>query len=140
MFEITPYVGASLIKFGMKREEVRKVFSEYEPRAFWRNSYSESATDGYDEIGINIYYDSADKTKALEFYEPAQVDFNGIEIFNISASEAYKLMASLDKDIAIDGDGLTSFKFGIGFYELNYEEEPFLPVEAILIFIEGYYD
>ncbi|HFG6972515.1 hypothetical protein U2E72_19145, partial [Acinetobacter baumannii] len=129
MFEITPYVGASLIKFGMKREEVRKVFSEYEPRAFWRNSYSESATDGYDEIGINIYYDSADKTIALEFYEPAQVAFNGIEIFNISASEAYKLMASLDKDIAIDGDGLTSFKFGIGFCEPNYEEEPFLPVE-----------
>ncbi|MFW2563396.1 hypothetical protein [Acinetobacter baumannii] len=124
----------------MKREEVRKVFSEYEPRVFWRNSYSESATDGYDEIGINIYYDSADKTKALEFYEPAQVAFNGIEIFNISASEAYKLMASLDKDIAIDGDGLTSFKFGIGFYEPNYEEEPFLPVEAIIIFIEGYYD
>lgn len=119
MFEITPYVGASLIKFGMKREEVRKVFSEYEPRAFWRNSYSESATDGYDEIGINIYYDSADKTIALEFYEPAQVAFNGIEIFNISASEAYKLMASLDKDIAIDGDGLTSFKFGIGFCEPN---------------------
>lgn len=140
MFEITPYVGASLIKFGMKREEVRKVFSEYEPRVFWRNSYSESATDGYDEIGINIYYDSADKTKALEFYEPAQVAFNGIEIFNISASEAYKLMASLDKDIAIDGDGLTSFKFGIGFYEPNYEEETFLPVEAIIIFIEGYYD
>lgn len=140
MFEITPYVGASLIKFGMKREEVRKVFSEYEPRAFWRNYYSESATDGYDEIGINIYYDSADKTIALEFYEPAQVAFNGIEIFNISASEAYKLMASLDKDIAIDGDGLTSFKFGIGVYEPNYEEEPFLPVEAIIIFIEGYYD
>lgn len=140
MFEITPCVGASLIKFGMKREEVRKVFSEYEPRAFWRNSYSESATDGYDEIGINIYYDSADKTIALEFYEPAQVAFNGIEIFNISASEAYKLMASLDKDIAIDGDGLTSFKFGIGVYEPNYEEEPFLPVEAIIIFIEGYYD
>lgn len=140
MFEITPYVGASLIKFGMKREEVRKVFSEYEPRAFQRNSYSESATDGYDEIGINIYYDSADKTIALEFYEPAQVAFNGIEIFNISALEAYKLMASLDKDIAIDGDGLTSFKFGIGVYEPNYEEEPFLPVEAIIIFIEGYYD
>ncbi|WP_446906321.1 hypothetical protein [Acinetobacter baumannii] len=124
----------------MKREEVRKVFSEYEPRAFWRNSYSESATDGYDEIGINIYYDSADKTIALEFYEPAQILFKGIEIFNLSASEAYKLMASLDKDIAIDGDGLTSFKFGIGFYEPNYEEEPFLPVEAIIIFIEGYYD
>ncbi|WP_408649564.1 hypothetical protein [Acinetobacter baumannii] len=124
----------------MKREEVRKVFSEYEPRAFWRNSYSESATDGYDEIGINIYYDSADKTIALEFYEPAQVAFNGIEIFNISASEAYKLMGLLDKDIAIDGDGLTSFKFGIGFCEPNYEEEPFLPVEAIIIFIEGYYD
>ncbi|AIY37288.1 hypothetical protein ABLAC_19330 [Acinetobacter baumannii LAC-4] len=47
-------------------------------------------------------------------------------------------MASLVKDIAIDGPN--SFKFAIGFYEPNYEEEPFLPVEAIIIFIEGYYD
>lgn len=34
MFEITPYVGAGLIKFGMKREEIRKIFSEYESRVF----------------------------------------------------------------------------------------------------------
>lgn len=140
MFEITPYMGAGLINFRMKREEVRKILSKYEPRAFWRNSYSEAVTDGYDEIGINVYYDSTDKAIALEFYEPAQVVFNGSEISKLPAFEAYKLMASLDKDIAIDGDGLTSFKFGIGFYEPNYEEEPFLPVEAIIIFIEGYYD
>ncbi|EOQ62932.1 hypothetical protein F935_02023 [Acinetobacter calcoaceticus ANC 3811] len=140
MFEITPYVGAGLIKFGMKREEVRKLMSEYEPRAFWRNSYSESATDGYDEIGINVYYDSADKTIALEFYKPAQVAFNGGEISKLPVFEAYKLMASLDKDIAIDEDGLTSFKFGIGFYAPFYEEDYMLPVEAIIIFIDGYYN
>ena len=40
-------------------------------------------------------------------------------------------MASLDKDIAIDGDGLTSFKFGIGFYEPNYEEEPFYQLKQL---------
>ncbi|AUM29024.1 hypothetical protein OHV66_18555 [Acinetobacter baumannii] len=106
----------------------------------WETSYSEPTIDRYDKAGVNVHYDSTDKVIALEFYEPAQILFKGIEIFNLSASEAYKLMASLDKDIAIDGDGLTSFKFGIGFYEPNYEEEPFLPVEAIIIFIEGYYD
>ncbi|KII22170.1 hypothetical protein BTG57_10755 [Acinetobacter baumannii] len=74
----------------------------------------------------------------IVFYEPAKVVFKGIDLFKFSASEAYKLMASLVKDIAIDGPN--SFKFGIGFYEPNYEEEPFLPVEAIIIFIEGYYD
>lgn len=136
MFEITPYVGAGLINFGMKREEIRKLMSGYEPRVFGENS----STDGYDELGISLDYDSADKVIALIFYEPAQVIFNGTEISKIPASEAYKLMATLDKDIAIDGDGLTSFKFGMGFYEPNYEEEPFLPVEAIIIFIEGYYD
>ncbi|KJH65000.1 hypothetical protein [Acinetobacter calcoaceticus] len=136
MFEITPYVGAGLIKFGMKREEIRKLMSGYEPRVFGENS----STDGYDELGISLDYDSADKVIALVFYEPAQVIFNGTEISKLTASEAYKLMATLDKDISIDGDGLTSFKFGIGFYEPNYEEEPFLPVEAIIIFIEGYYD
>jgi hypothetical protein len=136
MFEITPYVGAGLIKFGMKREEIRKLMSGYEPRVFGENS----STDGYDELGISLDYDSADKVIALIFYEPAQVIFNGTEISKFPASEAYKLMATLDKDIAIDGDGLTSFKFGMGFYEPNYEEEPFLPVEAIIIFIEGYYD
>lgn len=140
MFEITPYMGAGLIKFGIRREEVRKLMSEYEPRASWETSYSEPTIDRYDKAGVNVHYDSTDKVIALEFYEPAQILFKGIEIFNLSASEAYKLMASLDKDIAIDGDGLTSFKFGIGFYEPNYEEEPFLPVEAIIIFIEGYYD
>ncbi|GLG84323.1 hypothetical protein [Acinetobacter calcoaceticus] len=140
MFEITPYVGAGLIKFGMKRDEVRKIFSECEPRVFWRNSYSESATDGYDEIGINVYYDDTDKAIALEFYEPAQVIFNGIEISKLPAFEAYKLMATLDKDISIDGDGLTSFKLGIGFYVPIYEEDYMLPVETIIIFIEGYYD
>ncbi|MDA3556497.1 hypothetical protein MKL42_03035 [Acinetobacter sp. AOR15_HL] len=108
----------------------------YEPRVFGENS----STDGYDELGISLDYDSADKVIALVFYEPAQVIFNGTEISKLTASEAYKLMATLDKDIIIDGDSLTSFKFGIGFYEPNYEEEPFLPVEAIIIFIEGYYD
>lgn len=140
MFEITPYVGAGLIKFGMKREEVRKLMSEYEPRVSWETSYSEPTIDRYDKAGVNVHYDSTDKVIALEFYEPAHVVFNGIELSKLPAYEAYKLMASLDKDIAIDGDGLTSFKFGIGFYEPNYEEKPFLPVEAIIIFIEGYYD
>ncbi|MEA1230309.1 hypothetical protein ODQ17_13115 [Acinetobacter sp. IRS14] len=114
--------------------------SGYEPRVFRRNSYSESATDGYDELGINIYYDSTDEVIALEFYEPAQVVFKGIELFKLPASEAYKLMATLDKDIAIDEDGLTSFKLGIGLYEPNYEEEPMLPVESVIVFVEGYYD
>ncbi|MBJ9738725.1 hypothetical protein I5523_03590 [Acinetobacter oleivorans] len=129
MFEITPYVGTGLINFSMKREEVRKILSEYEPRAFWRNSYSEAATDGYDEIGINVYYDSTDKTIALEFYKPAQVIFNGTEVSKLPAFEAYKLMASLDKDIAINEDGLTSFKFGVGFYVPFYEDDYMLPVE-----------
>ncbi|NLH05671.1 hypothetical protein G7Z37_16085 [Acinetobacter baumannii] len=97
-----------------------------------------SSTDGYDELGISLDYDNRDGVIALVFYEPAQVVFKGIDLFKLSASEAYKLMASLDKDIAIDGPN--SFKFAIGFYEPNYEEEPFLLVEAIIIFIEGYYD
>ena len=131
-------MGAGLINFSMKREEVRKFLSEYEPREFWRNSYSEAATDGYDEIGINVYYDSTDKTIALEFYEPAQVIFNGIELSKLPAFEAYKLMASLDKDIVIDENGLNSFKFGIGFYVPFYEEDYMLPVESIILFTEGY--
>ncbi|HCA4977390.1 TPA: hypothetical protein MW147_003765, partial [Acinetobacter baumannii] len=73
----------------------------------WETSYSEPTIDRYDNAGVNVHYDSTDKVIALEFYEPAQILFKGIEIFNLSASEAYKLMASLDKDIAIDGDGLT---------------------------------
>ncbi|MDC4989378.1 hypothetical protein OHW12_07585 [Acinetobacter baumannii] len=97
-----------------------------------------SSTDGYDELGISLDYDSKDGVIVLVFYEPAKVVFKGIDLFKLSASEAYKLMASLVKDIAIDGPN--SFKFGIGFYGPNYEEEPFLPVEAIIIFIEGYYD
>ncbi len=90
-----------------------------------------SSTDGYDELGISLDYDNKDGVVALVFYEPAQVVFKGIDLFKLSASEAYKLMASLDKDIAIDRDGLTSFKFGIDFYEPNYEEEPFYQLKQL---------
>ncbi len=63
MFEITSHMGAGLIKFGMKREEIRKIFSEYESRMFGGNS----STDGYDELGISLDYDSKDGVIVLVF-------------------------------------------------------------------------
>lgn len=75
MFEITSYGGASLIKFGIRREEVRKLMSEYEPKVSWETFYSEPTIDRYDKAGVNVHYDIADKVIALVFYEPAQVVF-----------------------------------------------------------------
>ncbi|KZA08256.1 hypothetical protein LV34_02177 [Acinetobacter baumannii] len=62
-----------------------------------------SSTGSYDELGISLDYDSKDGVIVLVFYEPAKVVFKGIDLFKLSASEAYKLMALLDKDIAING-------------------------------------
>ncbi|WP_411800804.1 hypothetical protein [Acinetobacter vivianii] len=140
IFEVNSYVGVNSIKFGMSREGVRNTLLNYEYRIFRRNSYSESSIDGYDDIGLNVSYDSSDKVEALEFSEPACVVLNGVDIFNIPASEVYALIKKLDQDVMIDEDGLISFKLGVGVYEPFYEEEYMHPIESFIVFKQGYYD
>lgn len=140
IFEVSSYIGVNSIEFEMSREAVRNSLLNYEYRTFRRNSYSESPSDGYEEIGVNVYYDSNDKVEALEFSEPACVVFNGIDIFSLPASEVYALIKKIDQDVMIDEDGLISFKLGVGVYEPLYEEKYMHPIESFIVFKQGYYD
>ncbi len=140
IFEVNSYIGVNSIKFGMPREGVRNSLLNYEYRTFRRNSYAESLSDGYEEIGLNVFYDSNDKVEALELSEPACVLLNGFDVFSIPASEVYALIKKLDQDVVIDADGLISLKLGVGVYEPFYEEEYMHPIESFIVFKEGYYD
>jgi hypothetical protein len=55
-------------------------------------------------------------------------------------SEVREWFGNQDANIAIDGSGLTSFKYGIGIYFPSAAKQPDDPVEAVIAFEWGYYD
>lgn len=102
--------------------------------------YPDLISDHYDEIGFFVYYDNKRRVEALEFYEPANIFLNKVNLLKIQAVDAYDLVCSLDKDAVINSDGLTSFKLGVGFYAPYYSENSLYPVESVIVFKQGYYD
>ncbi len=138
--EILPFVGVGLIRFGMPQPEVRRVMDGGSFEVFKRNPSSDLLSDYYYDIGMFVYYGEDECVRALEFHEPADVIFKGVEILNVTAERAYSIVSSLDKGTEVDEDGLRSIGLGVGFYAPNYEDDPMLPVEGVIVFERGYYD
>jgi hypothetical protein len=137
-FEIQPYVGAGIIKFGMSQSTIRQLMLGNDVQDFKRNS--NSISDYYEKAGLFIYYDKNKIVEAIEFHQPATVVLGGICLFSIKALDAYSLIYSLDNNVVNDNDGLTSFTLGVGFYAPHYNDNSSLPLESIIVFRQGYYD
>ena len=139
-FQINSFVGAGVVKFGMSQSEVQGLMGSNNVEPFKRNPSSDLLCDYYCDIGVFIYYNKFKFVSAMEFHEPANPIYQNVAIFKVTASEIYNLISSLDQNVDIDEDGLTSISLGIGIYAPNYEEDPCAPVEGTIVFEKGYYD
>jgi len=81
---IKPLVSVGKIKFGMKREDVHKSFSE-KYTEFKKSKSSKNLTDDYGNF--HVYYDSDDKVEAVEIFEGIKVILNDKTIFPINTKD-----------------------------------------------------
>ena len=139
-FEVESFVGVGPIKLCMSRKDVQKIMAGNDVEDFKRSSSSELPSDYYCDVGVFVYYDNSECVAALEFHEPAHLLFHGNEILKMPAEMAYRLISGLDTEVEIDGDGVTSFNLGVGFYAPNYEENPKAPIESMMVFRKDYYN
>ncbi|QVK19258.1 ABC transporter ATP-binding protein [Mycoplasmatota bacterium] len=136
-FKIKPYIGAGKIMFGMTSEQIQNILLA-EPRKFKKFKDDELYTDAYNTC--HIFYKKPGVCEAIEFFNPAVVTFNDINLMNMSYQEIKDLFFKLDKNIQVDDTGFTSYKYGIGVYAPFADECPLDPIEGIIIFEKGYYD
>jgi hypothetical protein len=130
-FEIKPYVGAGVLRLGLKEEEIRELL-QFKPEKIDKTS-SDILTDVFPMC--HVFYKNDGSCEAIEFFEPAKVVFNGVSLICADYDEIKRHFEKLDTSIEEDESGFISFENGISIYS------PFLEkVEGVLIFERGYYD
>ncbi|AWB66629.1 ABC transporter ATP-binding protein [Saccharobesus litoralis] len=138
-FNVTPLIGIDEIQFGMSLNDARNAInSSY--KSFKRTPNAAHPCDFYENIGLFVYYDSSSTVEALEFCEPAQLNFKGIDLITSSFEDIVKLLKSLDNVIELEGESFTSYSLGFGGYAPDLDEDPNSVCESVILFKDGYYD
>jgi hypothetical protein len=137
--EILPHVGAGPIRLGMTRAEVQSVLAST-PRRFRRGPESSRETDHFVARGVFAEYDEEGRCEAIELAAPAEPLFRGERLLGRPFAELLTWLRREESAVETDGAGLTCRSLGIGFYAPFAESEPQEPVEAVIVFREGYYD
>jgi len=139
VFEIKPYEGVGKLHFGMSSLEVKAVLGEPSD-TFFKTPLDTVETEHYEKGNLFIYYKESNNIEAIEFYSPAQVQFEDIQLFELSYEALKTFLLKFDPALEIEVDGSTSYKLGIEAYAPNADEDNILAVESIIIFESGYYE
>jgi hypothetical protein len=137
--EIDPYVGVGPIRFGMTRDEVRRIVGR-PVKPFLKGPSSVIPTDAFDDVGLHVYYKEGDLCEAVEMFLAADPTFKGQRLIERPFDQLLAWLQTMDDHLDQDDTGLTSYKLGIGLYAPSCEERPSDSVEAVIAFEKGYYD
>lgn len=139
VFQITPYMSVGSIEFGMAPNDVRRIVGS-EPIPFKRTDRVEYPSDMFENDGIFAYYDKNGNLEAVELTSPAKVMLRDIALLEEAYINVLGKLISIDPELHTDGDGLTSYKMGIGIYAPDNDEDSKCLPQAVIAFRHGYYD
>lgn len=114
------------IKFGMKREDVRKIIGE--AKEFKKSKFSKNTTDDFGYC--HVFYDDDDECEAIEIFNNTEVLIDETVVFPINISE----IKTIIKDLVEDEGSFISKSQSIGIYAPNGN------MESILFGNIGYYE
>lgn len=98
-FVIKPYLGVGPILLGMTSQQIEQVLS-LKPEKFKKYEDDEFETDVYDFC--NVYYKSPGICEAIEFFSPAQVRLNGVNLLGKPFNAIKKLFMEIDETTVIE--------------------------------------
>jgi hypothetical protein len=138
-FIISPYKGIGPIKFGMTREEVRRLIAEE-----FKVLAGIELWDSFERIGIQVCYSFEPphicEVVLLESTQTASF-LNKQLLGEESMGDLHDWLKTIDEDVEFDGEDITTYKFGFSLCRQVEDYSLFqLPPEALACFREGYYD
>ena len=126
-WELKPLLSVGKIKFGMKRQDVHKLFKET-CKEFKKTKYSKNTTDDYGNF--HVFYDAENNVEAVEIFENIEIIFKGKCIF----PEYIENVKNNFMDMQQDGDDYIDIKLSIGI------SAPSGKIESIIVGNKGYYE
>ncbi|QJQ02851.1 hypothetical protein C798_22245 [Herbaspirillum rubrisubalbicans Os34] len=134
---ITSYVGVGPLKFGMNRDEVHKILGA--PSSTKKSRFFEESRDFWRERGLQLTFsDTGDGLVEIGLSPNLpNVQFNGLKLFEVSGTDAFKVLHDWD-DAPLARTGASIFlKLGLavhGFLE-DYDDD-----KAVAAFANGRWD
>ncbi|MET7001538.1 hypothetical protein [Chitinophaga defluvii] len=130
---ITPFVGAGNIKLGTERAKLRE---QYQNKYSSRKS-GDDVIDYFLNNQITADYDD-NKASFIGLNAPLKVEYNGLDLFNMSYEQIYDALSVKSKDVYGDISSLTFMDLGITFYFERGNDIPNFPLQ-VGIFTREYY-
>jgi hypothetical protein len=129
--EIIPFTSVGLLTFGETREilqaQLGTSFSTFQKVA------GENETDSYDNLGLHLYYDNADRLEFVEAFLPADVTFRGIAFLGRHLEQLVLELRSLGFAPTVSDVGVRFEGVGIAL------AAPYGLVEGVAAHRKGYY-
>lgn len=130
-----------LIKLEGEKEVKLNLMSNEIKEAFSVKASSKFNKDGgvAEDFGFcHVFYDDLGKSKAIEFFEPSQIIFNGVQLINSNYLKIEEFFKQLDDNLCyLGGAGFCSLKLQLGVFAPS---APNGNVETVLLGRKGYYD
>jgi hypothetical protein len=136
ILEIRPYTNVGPIFFGMTAEQVRVILNgPY--REFKRTPVSKTVTDAFQSLGVFVCYDADRRCSAVETARSSQPVFAGRDLLGGHFGVTCEWLRTLDPELVMREDGLTSFALGIGLYSPGCVKDSLSSVESVIGFHRG---
>lgn len=137
--DIISNAGAGPIRFGMTRDDVRQTIGQ-PYQSFLKTPTSNLLTDAFVSNSVQVFYKKPGLCEAIEVSAPSQANMNGTGLVGLPYTAAKAFLQALDSNLEEDEAGAISYAVGVAVYAPSHKKQPSLPVEAVLIFEQGYYD
>lgn len=92
-FDAVPTTGVNEVKFGMNREEVRRLLGS--ATEFYKFDDDVNTTDDFGFC--HVFYDDNNECEAIEIFDEAEVYVNGLLIFQLTLRQRKKRLEILSK-------------------------------------------
>jgi hypothetical protein len=112
---ITPKVGVGKIKFGMTKDQVKRICPGAEE--FKKTPASKYLT--LDCKSFHVYFNNNGKCDEIEAFEESNISYNGYRFFVKSLSEDIAFLKKQDPSTITKGDSTDSKKLGIKLWTID---------------------
>ena len=132
IFNFSPHVGIGLIKFGMRRPEVRSALAS-PCKDFMKSKRSKAATDDFTSLHLHALYDENDSCNGVEFFRGADVVLRGQSSLTHAAERVVQALRSFDNGLVIEDSVVSSALLRVRLYARTLDDDPNEIVESVFV-------
>lgn len=131
-WQVRPFDGLGPLGFGLSRAEIHALLGDGF-KTFAKQPASVAVTDAYEDLGLHLYYDSAERLEFIEAFEPTDPIYSGVHLLRSERTLVLQELQESGHMPRFDDGGYFYDELGFALYA------PIERIEAVSLFRPGYY-